>query len=346
MSRTFRLGLFVITALLLLATGIFLIGNRRFLFSRTYQITTQVPTVSGLLTGAEVRVGGISRGTVAQIDLPGQPGGLMTVHLKMDRSTREVIRADSNASIASDGLLGEKHVEVTFGSPEAARLEDNAQISSAESADFADITKRAGAAMEDMQAVAAQLKNIGAKIEAGQGTMGALVNDRALYDQLQKTTVAAQQAATGFRDNMDALKHNFLLRGFFSRRGYDDPARLTADEIQQLPAGEPIRRFTFDARKLFDGTDSAKLSRTKPLDDAGKELEARPFGLAVVVARNSMKGDSEEVLVLTQARAMNVRDYLVEHFRMDDTKLKTKGIGKDSSVANDADRIEILVYNK
>ena len=72
-----------------------------------------------------------------------------------------------------------------------------------------------------MQAVAEHLKNIGAEIEAGQGTMGALVNDRALYDQLQKTTVQAQAAATGFKDNMDALKRNFLLRGFFEDRGYD-----------------------------------------------------------------------------------------------------------------------------
>jgi phospholipid/cholesterol/gamma-HCH transport system substrate-binding protein len=346
MSRTLRLGIFVIVGLLLIATGIFLIGGRRFLFSRTYALTTQVQTVAGLLTGAEVRVGGISRGTVSAIDLPSEPGGRMTVHLKMDPSTRDVLRADSTASIVSDGLFGEKHVELTFGSPQSQALADNAQLESVESSDFTDLTKRAGLAMEDMQAVAAQLKNIGARIEAGQGTMGALVNDRGLYDQLQKTTSAAQQAASGFKDNMEALKHNFLLRGFFSRRGYDDPARLTADEIPKLPAGEPTRRFTFDARKLFDGDDSAKLNRTKPLDEAGRALETRPFGLAVVVARNSMKGDSDEVLVLTQARAMNVRDYLVEHFHMDDTRLKTKGVGKDRSVGGDADRVEILVYDK
>jgi len=342
MSRTFRLGLFVIVGLLLLATGIFIIGDRRFMFSRTYQVTTQVPSVLGLLDGAEVRVGGMSRGTVSGIDLPAAPGGLMTVHMKMDRSTRDVLRADSTATIASDGLFGEKHIDITFGSTEAARLDDNAQIPSEEASDIADLTKRAGLAMEDMQAVAEHLKNIGAKIEAGQGTMGALVNDRALYDQLQKTTVQAQAAATGFKDNMDALKRNFLLRGFFKNRGYDDPARLSADAIDRLPAGAPERQFTIDAKKLFDGTDSPKLRSTKLLDDAGRDLESKPFGLAVIVARNSMKGDSDEVLVLTQARAMSVRDYLVEHFRMDDTRLKTRGVGKDSGVTED--QLQILIY--
>jgi outer membrane protein OmpA-like peptidoglycan-associated protein len=143
---------------------------------------------------------------------------------------------------------------------------------------------------------------------------------------------------------MDALRHNFLLRGFFSRRGYDDPARLTADEIDRLPADAPVRQFSFDATKLFDAK-SAKLRQTKPLDEAGRDLESQPFGLAVIVARNSMKGDSDEVRVLTQARALNVRDYLVGHFRMDDTKLKTKGAGKEGSAQDSGDKIEILIYS-
>jgi outer membrane protein OmpA-like peptidoglycan-associated protein len=66
----------------------------------------------------------------------------------------------------------------------------------------------------------------------------------------------------------------------------------------------------------------------------------------VVVARNGTKGDADEVLVLTQARAMTVRDYLVEHFRMDDTRLKTKGVGKDASVPDNGDRVEVLISPK
>jgi outer membrane protein OmpA-like peptidoglycan-associated protein len=95
---------------------------------------------------------------------------------------------------------------------------------------------------------------------------------------------------------------------------------------------------------LFDAK-SAKLRQTKPLDEAGRDLESQPFGLAVIVARNSMKGDSDEVRVLTQARALNVRDYLVGHFRMDDTKLKTKGAGKEGSAQDSGDKIEILIYS-
>jgi outer membrane protein OmpA-like peptidoglycan-associated protein len=57
-----------------------------------------------------------------------------------------------------------------------------------------------------------------------------------------------------------------------------------------------------------------------------------------------MTGDSSEVRVLTQARAANVRDYLVQNFRMDDSRLKTMGAGKDERVSNDGDLVEIVIY--
>jgi len=66
--------------------------------------------------------------------------------------------------------------------------------------------------------------------------------------------------------------------------------------------------------------------------------------LAIVVASGGMKGDAEEVRTLTQARAMVVRDYLVNEFRMDDTRFKTMGLGKNEKAATDAGSVEILIY--
>src|SRR5437667_3125809 len=116
MSRAVRLGIFIVFTLAILAAGIFLIGNRQFLFSSTYQIKAAFKNVAGLNNGAEVRVGGIHKGTVKQIQLPAQPGGQMTVVMAMEKSTRKVIRKDSVAAIQTEGLLGNKYVEISFGS--------------------------------------------------------------------------------------------------------------------------------------------------------------------------------------------------------------------------------------
>jgi phospholipid/cholesterol/gamma-HCH transport system substrate-binding protein len=321
--------------MMILGTAVFLIGRRQFLFSPTYALSASFKTVAGLIPGAEVRVGGMNRGTVSRIELPRDPAGDLTVVMKLDRSTQDVVRQDSVATIETDGLLGDKHVAVSFGSPDADRVADGAHITGEPTMDLSDVVKRSGLVMGDLQATAGTLKDIGAKINSGQGTIGSLVNDRKLYDQLQA-------AATGLQDNMDALKHNFLLKGFFSQRGYEDSTDLARHEIPALPRGPYAQRVELDGQKLFSA-DSAKLKQTKVLDEAGHALEGRPFGLAVVVARGGLMGDSEELRVLARARAMNVRDYLVRHFAMDDTRLKTVSLAK----AEDAEKagvVEIVIY--
>src|SRR5437870_10338207 len=73
MSRAFRLGVFIVIALLIFAAGVFWIGNKQFLFHSTYRLNAEFQNVAGLNGGAEVRVGGIHEGTVRQIQLPIRP---------------------------------------------------------------------------------------------------------------------------------------------------------------------------------------------------------------------------------------------------------------------------------
>ena len=72
------------------------------------------------------------------------------------------------------------------------------------------------------------------------------------------------QSATELQEDMEALKHNFLLRGFFKKRGYEDSADLTKYEIASLPAGSAEQDFTYDAGKLFNKADSAQLKDPLP----------------------------------------------------------------------------------
>ncbi len=118
----------------------------------------------------------------------------------------------------------------------------------------------------------------------------------------------AQAGVTDFQENMEALKHNFLLSGYFKKRGYEDSAELGANRIGGLPLGTPLKAFTYTAKELFDGRDSAKLKNQKSLNAGGEFLAQNQFGVAVVVASTGMDGDAQKDLVLTEARAMVVRD--------------------------------------
>src|SRR5687767_8139207 len=103
MSSTVRLGLFIVFGLAILASAIFLIGDKQFLFRNKYRLNAEFPSVIGLTEGGGVRVAGIHKGTVKQIDLPGTPDGKVRVQMDVENSTRAVIKKDSKASIASEG---------------------------------------------------------------------------------------------------------------------------------------------------------------------------------------------------------------------------------------------------
>jgi phospholipid/cholesterol/gamma-HCH transport system substrate-binding protein len=119
MSRAFRLGVFIVVALLLFGAGVFWIGEKHFLFSSTYRLSAEFPNVAGLNGGAEVRVGGIHEGTVRQIQLPVRPTDKVHVVMELADGTRSVIKNDSVATIRSEGLVGDKFIEISFGSEQA-----------------------------------------------------------------------------------------------------------------------------------------------------------------------------------------------------------------------------------
>src|SRR5271154_7008233 len=358
MSRAARLGAFIVATLAILVAGIFIIGGKQYLFSSTYQLKAQFDNVVGLDAGGDVRVGGVHSGTVRNILLPHKPGDKVTVIIDLAQSTHEIIKQDSVASIETEGLLGNQFLALSIGSPGAAGVKDGDTIASQPPLEMSDmLNKMSGILDNSQQAIknatqaTANLSSISAKIDAGKGTAGALVNDKQLYTNLEQTTAAmrdtmvqAQAGVTDFQENMEAMKHNFFLRGYFKSRGYEDSSELEKNEIERLPQGTPTKQFTYSTKQLFDKQDSAKLKNQKSLNDGGQFLANNQFGFAVVVASTGMEGDTQKDLVLTEARAMVVREYLVENFGFDDSQLKTLGMGKQPDANSDAGWGAIKIY--
>jgi phospholipid/cholesterol/gamma-HCH transport system substrate-binding protein len=360
MSRVARLGAFIVVTLAILAAGVFVIGSKEYLFQSTYQLKAQFDNVAGLEDGADVQVGGVHSGMVRSIMLPHKPGEQVTVIMDLNRSTHEIIKQDSVASIETEGVLGNQFVAISFGTAGQAEVKDGEIIESAPPLLLSDLFKKTSGILDSSQKTinnatlaTAHLNSVSAKIDSGQGTVGALVNDKQLYSNLEQTTatlqttmVQAQTGVTDFQENMEALKHNFFLSGYFKKRGYEDSGDLAANRIGGLPQGTPLKMFTYTAKELFDGRDSAKMKNQKSLKAGGEFLAQNQFGVAVVVVSAGMAGDTQKDLVLTEARAMVIREYLVENFGFDDSQLKTLGMGKQTGTNLDADwgSIQILIF--
>lgn len=340
MNRSFRLGLFIFATLTVLALGVFLIGSNELRFRSTYRVKAEFENVAGLNEGADVRVGGIHEGTVKHIELPRDPAGKVTVVMDLDDGTRSIVKKDSVAAIKSDGLVGDKYLEVSFGSKNGQRIQDGDTIQSQRPMDISDLIKKTDEILDSAQGVVknaegatGNLESVSAKINQGKGTIGALVNDKKLYREVNG-------GATAFQEDMEALKHNFLLRGFFKHRGYEDAADLTKHQIAQLPPGPALRMFTYNPRKIFDKPSTAELKDHKALDEAGKFLQSNPFGIAVVETTTGPEGDADKDRVLSEARSLVVREYLADSFKLDDSRVKSLPLGKSDEGA----QLKIIVY--
>lgn len=343
MSRAFWVGIFIAGTLLILAGGIFLIGRTEFLFSSTYRLKAEFSNVAGLVQGAEVRVGGVRQGTVGDIMLPKRPGDKVIVAVDLKSGTQNIVKKDSTAAIKAEGLLGSKYVEVSFGSSGAEKLKDGDTIASEHPLDISDLMQTSSEVLDSARNAMQNVESITGKIDQGEGTIGSLINDKRMYNQATAATAQAKAGAMAFDENMQALSHNFLLKGFFNRRGYENSADLTRYAVSRLPAGSSIKAFVYAGDGIFDKKDTAKLKNKKKLNEAGKYLEANAFGLAVVAGYSGMKGDSEKNKVLMQARTMVVREYLVQNFKLNDARLVTIGMG-ESKESGDNGKIEILIY--
>src|SRR5579862_4238346 len=257
MSRSFRIGLFMLATMAIFAVGVFLIGREESRFKSNYLVRSDFGNVSGLSVGSDVRVGGIREGTVRSIQLPKTPDGRVVVSMDLDKETRAIVKQDSVASIQSEGLLGDKYVDVSFGSVDAKRLESGETIESAATADISDLFLKANqlldtgqGALENIQAATDNINLITAKINTGKGTIGKLINDTTLYKQ-------AAAGVTAIHEDADALQHNFLLRGFFKSQGYSNPTEITEHETSQLPKAHASKTFSYSPKSLFEKSDSA-----------------------------------------------------------------------------------------
>src|SRR5271165_5129235 len=195
MSRAARLGAFFIAALAVLVSGIFIIGGKQYLFSSTYRLNTKFGSVVGLDSGADVRVGGVHSGSVRSVELPGKPTDKITVRMDLIQSSHNIIKQDSVATIETEGLLGNEYIAISFGSANGANVVDGGMIGSEPPLEMSGLFKKADlildssqAALKNVTAATANLSSITSKINEGQGTVGGLINDKKIYNQLDQTT--------------------------------------------------------------------------------------------------------------------------------------------------------------
>ncbi len=428
--------MFVAASLLLFGVGLFLIGNSNQMFTKSFNVYADFSKITGIQNGGKVRVAGMDAGTVTRIEVPSRPGAKFRVHFRIIEKLHPIVRQDSVATIQTDGLLGNKFLQIDAGSAESQLAQSDSMIQSKEPFDWGDLmdeingvvkqvnvimagvkdqilstltqiegtvklanhmiddaTPQVQSILVSANKISANLNQIIDGVQEGQGTVGALFKDDALYasvrrsadktekaidnirdvtastkkivakvedsdivpevqktvknlqhislqvkdavdkfqsasgeggvgENLQRTLAAAKEAMADLSDDTEALKHNFLFRGFFNRRGFFDLGSITSTDYRKSSFGKGFKRhriwmesvnlFTKDAK----GIESLSVEGKARLDDAMTEVLTFPRNGPLMVEGFAGDGSASQQYLAGRRRAVRVQTYVIDRFHL------------------------------
>jgi phospholipid/cholesterol/gamma-HCH transport system substrate-binding protein len=213
------LGFFVMIALALFIGAIYYMGKQRKMFGESIHLRSQFKQVGGLMVGNNVRFAGINVGTVEDISIIND--STVQVDMVIEKKVQKFIRKDSKAIIGAEGLMGNKLVNIMPGTSTAGTVEPNDIILSAKAVDFDDIIRNLEKTSQNAVTITQEVATMTQKINNGNGTLARLLNDSTYAMILENSLRNVENGTEGFHQNMEAMKSNFLFRGYYKKKERD-----------------------------------------------------------------------------------------------------------------------------
>ena len=223
-----RLGLFVAGGIALFVLTIFIIGKQKNLFNPVFKLTTTFYNVSGLQVGNNIRFSGIVVGTVDNIAIINDSTVRVTMLVK--KEVKQFIKSDSEVAVGSEGLIGDRLLVISQGSFDAPLAREGEQLQSVEPVETDAIMLSLKVTAGNAEVITQELAEIMTKINSGDGTLGRLIQDTTIAKNLDQTIINLKKSSKGLNENMEAVKHNFLFKGFFNKKARAAEKKAAAEK--------------------------------------------------------------------------------------------------------------------
>lgn len=242
-----RLGLFILVGIILFFLAIFVIGKQKNLFDPVIKVTADFRNVSGLQVGNTVRFSGINIGTVDNIRIIND--SMVKVDMLIKKDVQKFIKSDSEAGIGSEGIIGDKVVVLSQGNPNSQIVKDGQRIASTEPVETDAIIQSLQVTSDNAAIASGEIAEILIKINSGDGTLGRLINDESMAQEIDQTISNLKSSSKGLDENMEAAKHNFLLRGYFKKKEKEEAKKKKEAEEKAEKAKKETEKAAEKAKK-------------------------------------------------------------------------------------------------
>ncbi len=180
-----RVGVVLILAIVVLVLAIMMVGKLLNLFATRYTLVTVVQSAAGLPQGAPVTLAGQRVGQVEGIEfIPltrKRAGNNILIRMAIARQVADQIRRDSKAMFRTQGLLGDRYIDIVPGTPRAPALTPGDTVPMQPATDMDVLLANAGQALDSAQLMMSDLRAVTRKINSGQGTLGKMISDDSMY---------------------------------------------------------------------------------------------------------------------------------------------------------------------
>ncbi len=270
-GKSIRLGVFIIVGITIFASAIYIIGKQRHLFGNTFTVSGVFKNVSGLKVGNNVRYSGINVGSVSNIQLINDT--LVQVQVTLETKVHQFIREDSRMEIKTEGVMGNKVVTITSGTPSEPVVDEGAILGTIEAVKMDDILEELDKSSGHATVITKNLADITTKINRGEGIFGSLFADTAFSNNLNRISNNTATLTENFSSITEKINQE---QGVFGKMLSDT---VLADQFDQagnnmLQSTENLQEIT---RKINKGegvfgkmfTDT---SFTRNLDSVSRNL--------------------------------------------------------------------------
>jgi len=242
-----RVGVLVLVSLTIFGVGVFFIGGEAEIFASRYTVKTYFSGAKGLRGGSQVRLAGVPVGVVesTRISEFADPQKAVEVIMRVPVTYQKEIRQNSEASLATAGLLGEAFVDISRGSLDQAVIPDGGVVKSVEEPDIKAIVQNTNDVITNLRVLSAKLNDVTGQIQAGRGTLGRTIYDDALYNRIN-------QAADDMRELVARIN-----------RGEGTIGKLMSDETLYQRSVASVDRLS----KILDDVQGGKGTLGKFLND-------------------------------------------------------------------------------
>ncbi|HTT33216.1 MAG TPA: MlaD family protein [Methylomirabilota bacterium] len=272
-----RVGLFVLVGLTVLAAGIFYVtGTAGGPLAPKYRLITYLPEVSGLASGAPVRLDGVEVGNVELIRLLPRTAGKapdktknIEVVMRVGQEYQNDILTDSVASLVTEGLLGNRYVNINRGFT-GTPIPNNGVIPGTEEKAMKEVVERSADLLGNLQALSTDVRDLISGVQEGRGSLGKLLTDEQAYHHLNNILAKGDAMITNIQEGQGTLGKLVASDEMYSKvdKGLDHINVILADVRAQKGT---IGKLMYDP-SLYDEIKQAAANGNAMLTDvrAGK----------------------------------------------------------------------------